>query len=122
MAVLPGLVETIPYGDISFAEVTTRGDASYGSAAGPFAVIAVHGSGERIYLNESTVNELATTFGWTEPNKVEALYAQRDELATRVDELEQLLQEERLNKTVPLAEVIDFVAEREKRRPEPVAS
>lgn len=119
MPVLPALIEHIPYNVAQRHQGPANAELSYGGITGPFAVITAHDTGDPFYVSEATVNELALKFGWTDPAQVEIMRGQLEELAARVDELTDELAEERLNKTVPLAEVIDFIEARKNRRPEP---
>lgn len=61
----------------------------------------------------------AEALGMLSVPNVAVLHGQLEEMSVANEELAARLEEAKANMSVPLADVIDFVAERAKRRPEP---
>lgn len=111
MAVRKSLIERIPSHAPRFpSNVPANKDVSYGSTDGPFVAVDAFGTTDRFYINHVTGGEIAAAFGWLNPAAADELSVTVDELRSRIAELEEELLAERESKTVPLAEVIDFVA------------
>lgn len=70
----------------------------------------------RLQICAGCAISLGRLFGLVDPEKLQAAQDFGTTLHEENAELRRKLEEERMNKYVPLAEVIDFVAEHEKRR------
>lgn len=122
MAVRKSLIEHIPsYAPRFPVSVPANKDVSYGSIDGPFIAVDAFGTTDRFYVNHVTGGEIAAAFGWLNPAAAEELTQTVEQLRVRVAELEEELLEERMNKSVPLAEVLDFMAAKAVRETEPAA-
>lgn len=64
------------------------------------------------------VHELGRVVGMFDPTQVAQMHGVIDELGETAEKLQTQLAEEKINKVVPLADVVDFFEERAKRRPE----
>lgn len=76
----------------------------------------------RLYACAGCVDEMTSLVGGLEPRKAQELRDIADELGETAERLRGELQEAADNRVVPLAEVIDLVRERDKRRPKTPAS
>lgn len=77
----------------------------------------------RLYGCASCIDEMTHLVGGLAPDQVAVLHGQLDELGSEIERVQIELQAAKENMSVPLAEVIDFVREKERRRPaEPAPS
>lgn len=71
----------------------------------------------RIYFCAGCVHEMARNVGCLDPQQAQQLRDVADEVAAASDRMREELEVVKQNLVVPLAEVIDLVRERERRRP-----
>lgn len=72
----------------------------------------------RVYFCAGCVREMAHELGGIDKHQLHALHGQLEELSAAAERLMAEVERERLDKVVPLADVIDFFEEKKKRRPE----
>ena len=77
-------------------------------------------TGNKIYYCKRCVTSLAESFSLPTDHDVAQLRGIVDELTEQCERAQSEIEQLKANMSVPLAEVIDFVREREKRRPETV--
>jgi hypothetical protein len=113
-------VDHVPYeGGTPFAEHTPNGCASCGSVTGPFVAGGSHGTNSPLYLCKTCVGVAATALGWLAPNVRAELEELVENCQSTIRGLNAQIEQAKDNMVVPLAEVIDFLEERAKRRPAP---
>ena len=113
-----GLIPDLPYTPATHEGAhPINSCASCGSITGPFASCTTHGISDPLYLCATCGGQVADVFGWTAPHIRAELDETIEGFQSRLRALDAELEQAKENMVVPLADVIDLVAAKQKRVP-----
>lgn len=110
-------VDMVPYaGTVALAQHNQNGCAVCDSIVGPFSS-GTTTSGDPLHLCKTCVGTAAAAHGWTPPETRAELNTVLESFQAAVRERDAQIEQLKANLSVPLAEVVDLLEERAKRRP-----